>query len=224
MSGHDDRGSIAPVVPVLALVLLLLGGLVVDAARLLNARGRAVAYAEEAARAGAGAVDLGEPVLALDEGQARFRVERFCASLLADPAQNGGVRVCRFVRVEAAGEDDPRRIAVVVRVELDLVATLLGIVGVQRLPASAEARARPFEGVDRFDVDTDAPPVLVPSPPTPLDPVEPPGPIEIPAPVPVPSLSPSPSPSPSPSASPSAVPSAVPSASAAPSPSAAPTP
>ncbi len=69
-----DAGTIAPAVPILVFVLLLLGGLVLDASRQLNARGRAVAYAEEAARAGASAIVLENPQLQLDEDEARRRV------------------------------------------------------------------------------------------------------------------------------------------------------
>ena len=51
MRTRDERGSLAPAVPVIAMFLLLLGGLGVDGSRQLNARGQAVAFAEEAARA-----------------------------------------------------------------------------------------------------------------------------------------------------------------------------
>ena len=50
---RGERGSVAPAIPIIAFTLLLLGGLVIDASRQLNERGLAVAYAEEAARAGA---------------------------------------------------------------------------------------------------------------------------------------------------------------------------
>lgn len=156
-----DRGSIAPVVPLFALVLLLLGGLVIDASRLLNARGRAVAYAEEAARAGASAVRAGSATLGLDEAGARARVDGFCAALLTDDEQSGGIQECRFVAVEAVGGPDSRRIVVRVFVALQIPATLLGIVGVQTFTASGEARARPFEGVDADDVDSLPPDVDV---------------------------------------------------------------
>lgn len=173
--GARDRGSIAPIVPLFALVMLLLGGLVIDASRLLNARGRAVAYAEEAARAGASAVRPGLAVLDVDPALAEQRVETFCASLLADEQLRGGVQRCEFVDVERL--DDGRRIVVRVAVQLQIAASLLGIVGVDVLTASGEARARPFEGVTPDDVDSGPPPVVVPD-----NPVEDPPPVEVPAP------------------------------------------
>lgn len=180
---RDDQGSVAPLVPLLALSLLLLGGLVVDAGRLLNARGRAVAYAEEAARAGASSVVLGQAVLALDPGSVAARVEGYCDAVLGDPSQSGGVTDCALLGVEVVGPTDPRQIVVRVRVRLELPATLLGIVGVQTLTATGEGLARPFEGVDADDVDSDPPPVEVPLPVGPPD--APPG-LEVPVAPPVP--------------------------------------
>ena len=167
-----DAGSLAPAVPVLALILLLLGGLVIDASRLLNARGRAIAYAEEAARAGASAIVAGQSGLQLDESAVRARVEGYCAAIQADTAQQGGVRECVFrPPLRRAADDDPRQLVVVVFVRLEIPATLLGIVGVQTLGASGEGRARPFEGVDDTDLENEIPDVDVQ---VPLDPPEPP--------------------------------------------------
>ncbi len=122
----DDAGTIAPAVPILVFVLLLLGGLVLDASRQLNARGRAVAYAEEAARAGASAIVLEDPQLRLDEDEARRRVEAYCASVEAA----GVVTRCTFAAVQAVSATDARRLVVRTRVELEIPATLLGLVGV----------------------------------------------------------------------------------------------
>lgn len=199
-----DAGSLAPAVPVFAFILLLLGGLVVDASRLLNARGRAVAYAEEAARAGASAIVAGQSTLALDSATAQARVEAFCASILADPEQRGGVLECEFrPPLRPVADDDPRELVVVVFVRLEIAASLLGIVGVETLGASGEGRARPYEGVDDLDIDSSPPPVEVPVPSAP--PGAPPG-VEVPVfpePPPSPSPLPSESPSPLPSVSPS---------------------
>jgi hypothetical protein len=142
-----DEGSIAPAVPILALMILLLGGLVVDGSRQLDARGRAVAYAEEAARAGASAVDLASTELVLDAEQARIRVDDYCTRVLG----SGEVTRCAFVGLEEVGPDDPRRIVVRTSVALRIKAGLLGLVGVGDLTASAEAKARPFEGVTGGD-------------------------------------------------------------------------
>ncbi len=141
---HQDDGTIAPAVPILVFVLLLLGGLVIDSSRQLNARGRAVAYAEEAARAGASAIVLEDPQLRLDADEARRRVQDYCDSVEA----TGVVTRCTFEGIETVSATDDRRLVVRTRVELDLPATLLGLVGVRSLPAGGDGRARPYEGVD----------------------------------------------------------------------------
>ena len=146
--GSSDRGSIAPAAPILAMIMLLLGGLVLDASRQLNARGRAVAYAEEAARAGAGAIRLDQVALTLDQDEAIARVERYCADVMA----GGAVTACYPTGFDAVSSTDPRRLVVETRVELEIPATLLGMVGVTTLGASGEGRARPFEGVDTADI------------------------------------------------------------------------
>ena len=167
---RGDAGALAPAVPVLAFVLLLLGGLVIDASRLLNARGRAMAYAEEAARAGAGAIRPGQAVLELDQDTVRARVDDYCQAILADADQNGGVLECELrPPLQPVSDTDPRLLRVRVFVRLEIPASLLGIVGVQVLGASGEGQARPFEGVDPRDVDSSPPPVDLPLP------VDPPG-------------------------------------------------
>lgn len=140
---RDERGSIAPAVPIIAMFLLLLGGLGIDSSRQLNARGQATAYAEEAARAGAQGVDIAADDLVLDEALARDRVDRYCQRV----ETLGQVAECSFLRIEPVGDGDARRLVVVTRVATEIDTSLLGIVGVQTLTASAEARARPFEGV-----------------------------------------------------------------------------
>lgn len=207
---RGDAGALAPMVPVLGFILLLLGGLVIDASRLLNARGRAVAYAEEAARAGASAIRPGQAVLELDEAVVRARVAGYCDAILADPDQRGGVQQCEYrPPLREVGDGDPRRLVVTVVVRLEMPASLLGIVGVRVLRASGEGSARPYEGVDPRDVDSSPPPVDVPVPANPPDlppevdvDFEP----ELPSPVPSiePSVEPSPSAQPSPSPSPAA--------------------
>jgi hypothetical protein len=138
-----ERGSIAPAVPIVAMSLLLLGGLTIDASRQLNARGEAVAFAEEAARAGAQGVDISADDLVLDGGLARDRVEQYCAEVL----RLGQVTQCRFVRIEPVSAADPRPLVVVTEVRTSIDTSLLGMVGVRHLTASATAKARPYEGI-----------------------------------------------------------------------------
>ena len=113
------------------------------------------AYAEEAARSGAGAIELGLVELKLDEDEVRARVERYCAEVIA----NGAVTECYLAGIDTVSSTDPRRLVVETRVELEIPATLLGLVGVTTLGAAGDGRARPFEGVDD--------PELPPAPPPP---------------------------------------------------------
>jgi len=137
---------LAPAVPVFAFILLL------------------------AARAGAGAIVLGQAGLALDESAVRARVEGYCTTILGDPTQRGGVLECGYrPPLQQVADDDPRALVVVVFVRLELRASLLGIVGVQTPGASGEGRARPYEGVDDLDVDGEVPDVDV-GVPVPLEP------------------------------------------------------
>lgn len=144
---REDRGSIAPAVPIVAMMILLLGGLVLDASRQLNARGRAVAYAEEAARAGASAIDLASNDLQLPVDEVMARVSAYCAQVTGtDPSAS-----CSPVGVEPVSATDTRPLIVHVRAQIKVRATLLGLVGVSELTASGDGRARPMEGVDVGD-------------------------------------------------------------------------
>ncbi|WP_432535852.1 pilus assembly protein TadG-related protein [Kineococcus arenarius] len=150
LAGREE-GSIAPAVPVLALVLLLLAGLVVDASRQLTARSRAIAYAEEAARAGAAAIELDAPDLRLlPEQQVAERVNAYCRAAAASggPVVAGGD--C-FRGTTSGGDPLGRRIVVQAHVDVVVPTTLLGIVGIRELHAAGDGRARPFEGTDQED-------------------------------------------------------------------------
>jgi hypothetical protein len=150
---RDEHGSIAPAVPVIALVLLLLGGLGIDGSRQLNARGEAVAFAEEAARAGAQGVDINASQLQLDPKLVQDRVRDYC-----DAVAQAGQGHCRFLRVEPVSKDDPRMLVVVTEADLSIKPSLLGIVHPGDLKAKAVARARPYEGVrDDGDFQTQSP-------------------------------------------------------------------
>jgi len=140
---RGERGSIAPAVPIIAMALLLLGGLGIDGSRQLNARGEAVAFAEEAARAGAQGIDVAATGLELDPGLAEERVNTYCDRV----EKLGQVESCSFVKIAPVSDDDPRMLVVVTSVKLKIQASLLSMVGVRDLRASATARARPYEGV-----------------------------------------------------------------------------
>ncbi|WP_010145936.1 TadE/TadG family type IV pilus assembly protein [Serinicoccus profundi] len=135
-----ERGSILPLIPIMALALLMIAGLVIDASRQLNARSQAVAYAEEAARAGAQAIEP-EPPATLDPQEARRNVRDYCAQVL----QRQAVTSCGVTDIQPA-DDSPRPYTMVVRVQTQIPTTLLGMVGVRSLSASGEGRAEPVAG------------------------------------------------------------------------------
>jgi len=128
--------------PIIAMVLLLLGGLGIDGSRQLNARGDAVAYAEEAARAGAGAI-RNTALLELDPGQVRTNVHAYCAKVLALEQ----VTTCRFAGIYPASDSDARMLRVRVFVRTSIRTTLLGMFGPHTLTASAYGEAQPYEGI-----------------------------------------------------------------------------
>lgn len=153
-----DRGSIIPLVPGVAIALLLIGGLIVDGSRDLNARGEAQAFAEEAARAGASAYKQNTDQLTLDYALAASRVQDYCDQV---KAQHGSLDVvsCGLkgnslqeqFTTDKTCNNRVRRIVVNTQVTLRIHTTLLGIVHIQTLDASGEAKARPYEGLTAAD-------------------------------------------------------------------------
>lgn len=136
---QDDVGALVTAVPILALMFLLLAGLVIDSSRQLTARGRAVSYAEEAARAGASAVDPASEPLVIDPLLASQQVTDYCAAAsLREPQL-----VCGLTSVS------PRR--VVVTASISLPSGLLGLVGIATLHARGQGEARPLIGVTGQD-------------------------------------------------------------------------
>ena len=143
---RDERGSIAPAVPIIAFMLLLLAGLGIDGSRQLNARGEATAYAEEAARAGAQGVDISADELRLDPNLVAQRVRQFCARVKEE--QPGLVTSCYLIGIEPVSDTDPRPLVVHTEVTMQTNTTLLGLIGRRVLDAAADAKARPYEGID----------------------------------------------------------------------------
>lgn len=151
----DDRGSIMPLVPILLFAFLVLGGLVVDGSNALNARSQAQSYAEEAARAGATAVNLAAPDLELvtdgSADSAQVRVDNFCNALRN---ANSEIKSCRLADTPFTDVTDtnpgcptgPQRIVVNTVVTMKAPTVLLGMVGLSEVSATGTARARPYEG------------------------------------------------------------------------------
>lgn len=146
---RGDGGSITPLVPIVMFGLLLLGGLVVDGSRELNARGDAQAYAEEAARAGATAIDPTNPKLVLLDSIAGARVGTYCQAVEHGTHAMVRVTTCALERFSGAKTCDgtDQNIVVHTKVTVQIDSTLLGMAGFSRFSASAVAAARPYEGV-----------------------------------------------------------------------------
>ncbi len=142
-----DDGSIAPAVPLIAVMLFVLAGLVIDSSRLLNARGRAVAYAEEAARAGSQQIDLGTDAVRLDPAQAEQAVDDYCRA-----AATGDTHLVSC----AATTVTPTQVSVATSFQIPT--GLLGLVGVHQLTASGQGEATSQQGVTGVDTYPSVPP------------------------------------------------------------------
>jgi hypothetical protein len=95
-----------------------------------------VSYAEEAARAGASAVDPASEPLVIEPAQARLMIQDYCSAAKASEPR---LTECRPGPFEAA--------AVTVVTKIELESGLLGIVGINTLSATGEGEARPLIGV-----------------------------------------------------------------------------
>lgn len=161
MKRREETGSITPFVVIVSLAIVLLAALVVDGGRQLNARGRAVAYAQEAARAGAQAINVADPRLDLVPEDALKAAQQYCRqAMAADP---------QLVKCTAqiAKIDDPGGAfnAVTVSTQIRIKAILLGMVRKSVLNATGKALARPVSGISEPDsgkIPTVGPPSVAP--------------------------------------------------------------
>ncbi|KAA1395523.1 Tad domain-containing protein [Aeromicrobium ginsengisoli] len=161
MKRRDETGSITPFVVIVSLAIILLAALVVDGGRQLNAKGRAVAYAQEAARAGAQAIDVADPRLDLVPEDALRAAQQYCQQAMAADSQ---LVKCR---AEITRIDDPGGAfnAVTVSTQIRIKAILLGMIRKSVLNASGAALARPVSGISEPDsgkVPTVGPPSVAP--------------------------------------------------------------
>ena len=128
----DDTGSLVAFVLLLLIALLALVGLVVDGGAALTAHQAAEVEAEQAARSGAGAIDvdaLRSGTVEIDPGAAVAAAEQFAAAA-GHPGTaevNGGV--------------------VTVSIPNEVPTTVLGIVGIGSIGVSAVASAVDLHGV-----------------------------------------------------------------------------
>ncbi|VXC43266.1 TadE/TadG family type IV pilus assembly protein [Aeromicrobium sp. 9AM] len=147
MRRRDETGSITPFVVIVSLAIILLAALVVDGGRQLNAKGRAIAYAQEAARAGAQGIDVEDPRLDLKPDSALKAANEYCQQAMAADSQ---LVKCRADIVKI---DDPAGTfnAVTVSTQVRIKAILLGMIRKSVLNASGQALARPVSGISEPD-------------------------------------------------------------------------
>jgi Flp pilus assembly protein TadG len=133
---RDQRGSAAIFLVMFSVVMFAAAGLVVDGGIAINARMRIADDAEQASRAGAGAIDIdhlrdtGE--LRLRQAEAADAAGRFLQRQGYAPGQYAVV-VTGFDRVE-------------VRVRDTVQAGMLALIGVSEFEVKAEAAASPETG------------------------------------------------------------------------------
>jgi Flp pilus assembly protein TadG len=131
-----ESGSLSVFVAVLAIALLALVGLVVDAGRAIAARRAAMDVAEQAARTGAGQISID----ALRSG-----------SFVLDPASAVNAADAYLQAAGQSGTAFVRGDTVTVQVEETTPTVLLGIIGIRKIDVSEVASATNVHGVTRGD-------------------------------------------------------------------------
>ena len=129
---RDDDGALIAFVLLALIALMALLGLVVDGGAALTAHQAAEVEAEQAARAGAGAIDvdaLRNGAVQLDPAAAIAAAERYAAA----SGHPGTATVTGGV--------------VTVRIDYVVGTSVLGIVGIRTMPVSAVASALDLHGV-----------------------------------------------------------------------------
>jgi putative Flp pilus-assembly TadE/G-like protein len=144
---EDQRGALTPAVVVMALGLLLLGGLVTDGGRELNAQLQARAFAEEAARAGANPLVLTQKQPTIDRTKSMAEVAEFCAVARKESKEITSCGVTGFGSVKDANGQPVSYVKVTV--EMALKTTLFGIIGIHTLHVSETATASDVEGINQ---------------------------------------------------------------------------
>lgn len=143
---RDDRGALTPAVVVMALGLLLLGGLVTDGGRELNAQLQARGYAEEAARAGANPLQLTERQPGIDRGKSVQAVAEYCA---VARQESHNITDCGVTGFGTKKDPNGQPVTYVeVTVKMDLATSLFGIIGIHTLHVSQTATAAAVEGIN----------------------------------------------------------------------------
>jgi Flp pilus assembly protein TadG len=146
----NHRGALSPAVAILAVMIFTLAGLVIDGGRQLGAKSRAVGYAQEAARAGAAAIQLNSPEARIDPAKAGTAVADFCAQVSSN---DKAVQQCGATEVTQEG--------LKVQVVIGNKTTFLGMVGIGHLDATGTGEAHPEQGVTKADDSPKVPPIVV---------------------------------------------------------------
>jgi hypothetical protein len=154
-----ERGSITPFVIIVAVALLFLAALVIDGSRQLSARARAIAYAEEAARAGAQKINLEEGFIQLLQDDAYAAVDEYCSAAMAG---DDSITACGPSDIiENTNSGQIASLTVEVEVEYDpiLLDMFTGSAGTL---VTGEATAHPIEGIvePEFGEFTPPPPIV----------------------------------------------------------------
>lgn len=131
-----DRGSVGLFMAVLATAMLMMAGLVIDGGTALAARQRAADVAQQAARAGADALDYSS----LRQGAP--------AGLRADPAAAVDAAQRMLQAAAATGEVSVAGSTVTVTAHVAAATQILSAVGLTDISQSATWSAEALEGVD----------------------------------------------------------------------------
>lgn len=134
MKPHDESGQVLPMVTVMALGLLAMVGLVIDAGMMFAAKRDLQATADSATRAGASVID--EDIYRSSGGRRVVLDET-----AAEQAALRRLEDVQLVDVGASSE------AVFVRISRTQSLLLLGLIGVGPLHVEAHSTARPRTGI-----------------------------------------------------------------------------
>lgn len=155
MSAHrrpaDDEGSLAVMVAIMGVSFFALAGLVIDGARDLRARSHVLAYAQEAARAGADAgIQRTSAELALDPAAVEAAAERYCRAANVSLASDGTAPLAGCGSpgspISSVNGD-----CVSVTLSMNMTTGLLDIVGIDTLSVTESGRAEAVQGLTARD-------------------------------------------------------------------------
>lgn len=145
----EQSGSVTPFVLIVTIALLMLGGLVIDGGRQLNSKSRAMAYAQEATRAGAQTIDLEKDQAILVPADAIEAASRFCAQAMAEDPNLTKCTPGTYSSTDPASDLEVVNVTVDTVVETDGI--LSGMFGVNTWTAEGTAVARPVQGTTEME-------------------------------------------------------------------------